>query len=77
LSEEDKIKPLTRPDGGLAFTLEDRAWQIYRFRTFGMSDDEIKEKGDFTSEEFEMCAAMIPALKNQFEARLGKGEKKK
>ena len=71
--KKKKIMPLTRPDGGIAFTPEDRAWQIYSLRTFGMSDDEIKEKGYFTSEEFEMCAAMIPALKNQFEARLGKG----
>ena len=53
MSEEDKIRPLTRPDGGLAFTPEDRAWQIYRLRAFEMSDDEIKDTCCLTDEEFE------------------------
>jgi len=70
MKKKEKISPLERPDGGIAFTPEDRAWQIFRFRTFGMNDDEIKKVGSFTNEEFEMCTAMIPALKEKFERKV-------
>jgi len=70
MRRKDKIMPLTRSDGGLALTSEDRAWQIYRGRTFGMSDDEIKEKMSFSNEEFDLCTALIPKLRRKFAAKM-------
>ncbi|MGA2683242.1 MAG: hypothetical protein ABSF44_15755 [Candidatus Bathyarchaeia archaeon] len=68
MRKQDKTMPLTRPDGGLAFTSEDRAWQIYRLRTFGMSNDKIKELMSVSNEEFDFCATLIPKLRRKFAA---------
>jgi len=70
MRKQDKTMPLTRPDGGLAFTSEDRAWQIYRSRTVGMPDDKIKEVMFFSNEEFDFCATIIPKLRRKFAARM-------
>lgn len=66
----DKVGALTRPDGGLAYTPEDRAWQIYLGRTaHGMNDNQIKEKLIFSNEEFELCSALEKTLRSKFDAK--------
>lgn len=76
--KEKKIMPLTRPDGGIAFTPEDRAWQIYlaKFK-HQMNEAEIKEKLQFTDEEFDFCKTIMITMKRRFDAKFRKKEMQK
>lgn len=67
---QDKVRPLTRSDEGLAYTPEDRAWQIYLSRTVhGLNDDEIKDQLQFSNKEFELCSALEITLRRKFAAK--------
>jgi hypothetical protein len=73
MKKANKTMPLPRPDGGLAFTYEDKAWQIYRLRAFKMSDDEIKKTISISNAEFDLYTPLIPKLDRRFEAKMKKG----